>query len=167
MEVLGKMNLCALLNKSCTTPQIVLPPDLMRDIASGEVFKAHSVTKSREVKEEVGLNRLDPADYPTELLQPVFEAMRKYRQFRAAWIFSHPELQAQARSGRGYQLLILMDPRESTIYHELNMVIAAAQRRDDIVHHGLVDEGDPAYIAKLFGAAQPFYLASDFARPAS
>ena len=155
------MNLWAQLNKSCTTPQFIIPPDLMRDIASGVVFKPESTT-DRGPAEEVSLKILDPADYPTELVQPVFEVMRKHRQFRADWIFANPTLQAEAVSGRGYQLMILMDPRDDQVFHELNMVIAASQRRDDIVHHGLVDEHDPAYITALFGVAQPFYTATDF-----
>jgi hypothetical protein len=88
LEVLGKVGLRALVNKCCAMPQLILPPELMRDIASGKVFQSSDVT-SREM-EEITLRLLDPADYPTDLIQPVFEILRKHRQFRAAWIFTYP-----------------------------------------------------------------------------
>ena len=162
MEVLGKVGFRAVLNKSCTTPQFIIPPDLMRDIASGEVFQPVGLA-NEEV--EYALDRLDPADYPTTLVQAAFEVLRQHRNFRAVWIFHSPAGAALAPSGRGYQFLLLMDPRDEAIYHEFNLVMAAAADRADDIGHGLVDETDPVYIADLFRQAEPFYLAVDFAQP--
>jgi hypothetical protein len=164
MEVLGKVGFRAVVNKSCTTPQFTVPPDLMRDIASGKVFEPLPVEHD-EI--EVALDLLDPADYPTGLVQAAFEVLRKYRNFRAVWIFRSPRGAAVAPSGRGYQFLLLMEPRDDAIYHEFNMVIAAAGSREDDIGHGLVDETDPVYIANLFRQAAPFYVATDFAQPRS
>jgi len=164
MEVLGKAGVRAVLNKSCSTPQFILPPDLMRDIASGKVFEPLGI---EDDDVEVALELLDPADYPTELVQAAFEVLRKHRNFRAVWIFRSPSGAAVAPSGRGYQFLLLMEPRDPAIYHEFNMVIAAAGDREDDIGHGLVDETDPVYIAHLFRQATPFYVAADFAQPRS
>ena len=164
MEILGKVGLRAVLNKSCTTPEFTAPPDLMRDIASGKIFEPLGI-KSRDVP--VALELLDPADYPTNLVQAAFEVLRKYRNFRAVWIFRSPRGAAAAPSGRGYQFLLLMEPRDDTIYHEFNLVIAAAGDREDDISHGLVDETDPVKIAHLFRRAAPFYVAADFAQARS
>jgi hypothetical protein len=161
MEILGKMNMRATINKSCTTPEFTMPPDLMRDIASGEVLEPLPEGET----ETFTLNRLDPADFPTYLLQPVFEFCRRQREYRAAWIFDSPASSAKvaAKGGRGYHLLLLMDPRERIIHHDLNLIIAAALHdREDDVTHGLIDETDPVYVAELFRVAKPFYLAADF-----
>ncbi len=162
MEILGRIGLHAVINKSCTTPQFDLPPDLMQDIANGKVFQPLPL-EDDEI--EVALDLLDPADYPTTLVQAAFEVIRKHRNFRAAWIFRSPRGEAVAPSGRGYQFLLLMEPRDSVIYHELNLVMAAARDLEDDISHGLVDEADPVYIANLFRQAEPFYVAADFAQP--
>jgi hypothetical protein len=59
MEVVGSVGLGAVLNKSCTSPQFTLPPDLMRDIASGKVFEPLGLAPD-EVEDALEL--LDPAD---------------------------------------------------------------------------------------------------------
>ena len=33
-------------------------------------------------------NIVNPADYPTHLIQPAFEIMRRHKNFRAAWVLS-------------------------------------------------------------------------------
>ncbi len=164
MEVLGKIGFRAIINKSCTTPQSTIPPDLMRDIASGKVFQPLPIG-GEEVA--AALDLLDPADYPTGLVQAAFEVLRRHRNFRAVWIFRHPGRASLAPSGRAYQFLLLMDPRDDAIYHEFNIVLAAAADREDDISHGLVDETDPVYIANVFRQAAPFYLAADFAQPRS
>jgi hypothetical protein len=44
-------------------------------------------------------------------------------------------LRAIAPSGRGYQFLVLMEPRDDAICHEFNMVIAAARSRENDIGH--------------------------------
>ena len=161
LEILGGAGMHAVLNKGCTTPEFTAPPDLMRDIASGKVFEPMSLETNPI---EVALDLLDPADYPTRLVQSGFEVLRKYRNFRAAWIFRRAR-GAEIASGKvGYQFFVLMEPRDEVIYHEFNMVIAAACAPEDDVAQGLVDETDPVYIANLFRQAEPFYVAADFAQ---
>lgn len=164
LEVLGKMNLRAVLNKSCTTPEFTIPPDLMRDLASGEVLEP--MTEGN--RQTFSLDLLDPADYPTYLVQPVFEYLRRQKQYRAAWIFRSPseEAKASAKGGHGYHLAFLMDPRDRIVHHDLNLIIAAALSwSDDELTHGLIDETDPVEVAGLFRQAPPFYVAVDFAQP--
>jgi hypothetical protein len=160
LEALGKCGLRTILNKSCTTPEFILPADLMRDIASGEVFRP-LLRDDKAPAEERALNLIDPADYPTDIVQPVFEVLRKHRQFRAAWIFLDGPAAAEGR--RLYQLLFLMDPRDAEVHHEVNMVLAALRSELNVeIDHGMVDETDPVYIADMFRQATPFYLAADF-----
>jgi len=80
-------------------------------------------------REHGKLKILNPADYPTDLIQPVFELLRRHKNFRAAWIFGATDAKPQPASGRGYQLLLLMEPRDAVIFHDLNMTVAAARRR--------------------------------------
>jgi len=163
MEVLGKVGLRALVNKSCAMPQLILPPELMRDIASGKVFHSSNVN-SREM-EEVNLRLLDPADYPTDLIQPAFEILRKHRQFRAAWIFTQPPTTTESTARRCYHFILLMDPLDDAVYNDFNLVLAGSHGPEVEVYHSPIDESDPVYVAKFFRRAHPFYVAADFAQP--
>src|SRR5712691_2828101 len=128
LEILGKMNLRALLNRSCTTGCFTLPPDLMRDLASGVALQP--LPLGTESQEQV-LNVVDPADYPTDLIQPLFESLRKHPEFRAAWVLRRPE--PTPAGGTHYQIMLLMDPRDEVIVHDFNLVLVSACREPNAV----------------------------------
>lgn len=157
LEVLGVMKMRAVLNKNCQTGEITLPADLLRDLASGAALEPLGTG------EEMVLGKLGiilPEDYPTDLLQPLFEILRRHREFRAAWIF-RDEREQEPRAD--FQLLVYMDLRDAEIFHDLNMTLstaATAARR--VVGIGFVPEDEPAYIAQIFHAVQPFFVAADF-----
>jgi len=164
LEILGKVGLRAVINKSCATGQVTIPPDLMRDLADGSALAPIPLGEREHGK----LKILNPADYPTDLIQPVFELLRRHRNFRAAWIFGATDAKPQPASGRGYQLLLLMEPRDAVIFHDLNMTVAAARPKTHEVRLGLLDEKDVNFIEQLFRKAPPFYTAADYTwRPGS
>jgi len=160
LEILGATGLRAIINKSCATGSVVLPPDLMRDLADGTALKPLPLDSS---KEEKVLNRLDPADYPTNLIQPVFDFLRCHANFRAAWIFG-PSRNANDPAKPVYQLAILMEPRDEALLHDFNLVAQAAKRMACEVELTLLDETDAAEVARLFQRAQPFFVAADYGR---
>lgn len=163
LEILGTTGLRAIINKSCATGSIVIPSDLMRDLANGTALKPLPLDGCPPV--EKVLTRLDPADYPTNLIQPVFEHLRRHANFRAAWVFGPPKGAGKARSRPVYQLAILMEPRDATLFHDFNMVAQAAKGAACEVELTLLDEKDAAVIADLFRQAQPFFVAADYKRP--
>ncbi|HVM49391.1 MAG TPA: hypothetical protein VMU04_15290 [Candidatus Acidoferrum sp.] len=69
-------------SQDCATGDLTIPPNLMRDLANGTALKP----LPPKVEERL-LQKLDPADYPTEVIQAAFEVMRRHRNFRAAWVF--------------------------------------------------------------------------------
>jgi hypothetical protein len=164
LELLGKMNLRARLNQSCKTGSLMMPPDLMRDVADGSAFEPRETEST--LKSEV-LNIVDPADYPTDLLQPVFEILRQHRHFRAAWVLEHGKPDDNdAAAGRHFQFLIHMEPKDPTIYHDFNLVLAnAALANGHQADSGYVDETDTAYLASLWQQVPPFYTAPDHKPP--
>ena len=101
------------------------------------------------------LQILNPADYPTALVQAVFEFTRRQPAFRAAWISG--TLPAPA-SGREYQLLFFMEPRDEVIFHDLNMIIQAA-REGATIHLGLLTGDD---VKRIAPGAPPFFTAPDY-----
>ena len=152
LEIIGKCGLPALLNRSCATGSICVPPDLMRDLANGRALEPLPETGERT---ESRVKILDPADYPTGLVQAVFEFVRHQPAFRAAWIFETLPPPAQ---GRSYQLLFRMEPRDEKVFHDLNMIIQAARAGQE-VGLGLLTPEDEQSIA---GQAAPFYAAPGY-----
>jgi len=61
--------------------------------------------------------------------------------------------------------MLLMEPRDEALVHEVNLVAQAARPKTDDIKLGLVDETEDArYIGQLFAAAPPFFTAADYHR---
>ena len=63
LQILWSLGWMAAINKSCATGEVIIPPELMRDLASGKALAPRGMG-SGKVK-QIELNILDPADYPT------------------------------------------------------------------------------------------------------
>ena len=163
LEILGHAGLRAVVNKSCATGEVTIPPDLMRALADGSALAPHDL--GRQPEEQMSVIPIDAADYPTDLIQPVFEVLRRHPQFRAAWVFGFTPAAAPPAEQRGYCLTLLMEPRDETLLHEVNLVAHAARPPTHEIKITLVDETDAGYVAQLFAAAPPFFTAADYGRP--
>lgn len=161
MQILGSMELRAVINKSSrTTGTAIIPWDLMCDLASGKAL----VPIASEPERTDRLKIIEPASFPTDIVQQLFEVLRQYSNFRAAWIFTHPKKEAEPDGRPHYQVLVLMDPRDEAIYRDLSIVVAELGRREKI-ESGYLNEKDPSFIESLFRQAIPFFIASDYLRP--
>jgi hypothetical protein len=160
LELIGKCGLPAVLNRGCTTGEITLPPDLLCDLADGSIFQPIG---PRETK-RAAVTTLNPADYPTDLVQRAFEFIRHHRAFRAAWVFLLPDDAAVSAGTQKYQLLFLMAP-DKALFHDLNLALHCSPPKGLAFDIGVVDETDKVQVMTLFAKAQPFYLAQDFNDP--
>ena len=158
LEILGTTKFGAVFNKGCATGSITIWPDLMRDLVSGAAFKPHSLSQGDMLEQKVDL--LNPADYPTELVQRAFESFRRHKNFRAAWVFG-----GEKDGKRGYHLLALMDPRDEAIYHDFNLTVHSNHSQAYGIFLGLLDERDQTYVENFFRQAKPFYVAADYPLP--
>ena len=161
MLILGGANLRAHVNRGCKTGGVLIGPDMMRGIADGTALATNEFEPTKNVK----LKKLDPADYPTNIVQSLFELMRQHKNFRAAWIFGRPKSQPEPPNGRGYNLMVLMEPRDAVLCRDLNLVAGSAAGKLNELELGYVPINDGSYTAKLFAEAEPFYVAADYERP--
>lgn len=163
LDVLGKMELRGMINMGCKTGAIYLPPEMMRDVADGSALEPLEPTG--ETISRV-MSVIDPAYYPTDLLQPVFEILRQHRNFRAAWVLVESDPNAPESDEWHYQFAIHMDPPDVAVLHEFNLVLSSAARATgDRVEFGQVDGTNLEYLVDLWRSAEPFYVAPGHSRP--
>jgi len=162
LEILGKADLWAEINNGCETGSMFIGPELMRDLANGKALEPTG-TEGEEV--EAAMKIVDPADYPTDLLQPVYEKLRQHRQFRVAWLFT--EMPDAVKPGQPplYYFLVVMDKWDEVLFHEFNMVVAAASGSKYRFSLMPSTEADHASITILVETGPPFYAASDYQPP--
>lgn len=158
LELLSKMNLRTVLNRNCATGEVELPQNLMSDVADGSAFDAPPMDGPSQQKT---LTLIEPADYPTDLLQPIFEFVRQHENFRALWVFHHGEDHRAPGGGLHYQFVVHMDPRDASIYHDFQLVVASTCKDPNEAGSGCVDETDENYLAALWDLVKPFYVAKD------
>lgn len=163
LEIIGKTGFAAVLNRGCATGELALPAELLCDLADGSIFKPTGLGETIHAAVTV----LNPADYPTDLIQRAFEFIRHHRAFRAAWVFLLPAHVAASGGMQKYQLLFLVSPRDKPLLHDLNLALNCSPPKGVVFEIGTVDETDTVQIMTLFAKAQPFYLAQDFTRPAA
>jgi hypothetical protein len=156
LEVIGKMNLHAILNRSCTTGSFFFGPDLMLDLVNGKALEPLGSGPA----EEHTVDLIDAADYPTDVIQPLFETLRRHRSFRAAWVTRRKE--PTPLGGAHYQFLLLAQPKDEKATHDFNIVLQTVRKEPDDVSFGCVDEDDTDYVRYLLERAIPFYTAPDF-----
>jgi hypothetical protein len=162
LGMLGKLNLAMAVNKGCSTGDISLPPQSLIRLASGAAFNPPPLDDKGS--ERLQLDKLNPADYPTDLVQAVFEFCRQHGRFRAVWIFSRGIAGQPAAARKAYYILVLMEPRDATLFHDFNLVAKSVSQEYE-VNLSLTESNAPECIADLFRQAQPFYMAADYQPP--
>jgi SseB protein C-terminal domain len=145
-------------NKGCVTGEVAINADLVRDLASGKVFQPTENDPSLKKTGTVAV--LDPADYPTEMVQRAFEFMRRHKHFRAAWV-----LRETATGRPGYVIGVLMEPHDTVLYHDFNLAVHAGHSPDYDTYLLLLDEKSPAGHREMMKQTPPFYTAPDFRPP--
>jgi hypothetical protein len=162
LEILGKMNFHAHVNFGCTTGSMKIPPDLMRDLASGKVLAPLGLHGGKE--EDRHMRIVPAADFPTDFVQAAFELLRKHRQFRAAFLLTDLSEVSPAGQPPKYHFGIVMEPEDEVLFHDLNMVLAAASANRYAFDLSLLDAET---VLSMFRAGTPFYMATDYQPPAS
>lgn len=159
-EILGVMKMRAVINKSCSTGELTLNDALMRDLADGSALRPGS--GPAETK-NLTITTIDPADYPSHLVQAAFEKMKKHSAFRTAWIFTPGGTEDAQRNKQDYVLLVLMNPTNEQLRHELTLVVQLAAKPGDQFTIMALDEKNEAYVRDFFKRfPTTFYTAAGF-----
>lgn len=164
MEILGAMKFRAVINQGCATGNITIGPDLMRDLANGTALTPPPKSSNPPVNKTFSL--INPADYPIDLIQPLFEHMRQHPEFKAAWVFGEAGNETGASGLPVFYVLVLMQPPDEKLFHDFNIVAQAAKGKKCEVELSLTNPEDKAEIARTFRQAHPFFVAPGYHPPA-
>jgi hypothetical protein len=156
LEIIGKMELRAIINPACATGTFEAPPDMMRDLASGVALQP---LPSGPIVERI-FNVIDPADYPTDLIQPLFEVSRRDWRYRAAWVMRGKE--PAAAGGTSYAFFVWIDPPDAALVHDCNIVLQNSRNETDEASITVLDEQRRRDLDLLFSQTAPFHKAPDF-----
>jgi hypothetical protein len=154
-EMVGVMNFSLVLNKSCPTGEFRMNDALLRDLANGEALRATSPDHT----DKMTLHQVDPAHYPTDIIQAAFQKMRQHSAFRAAWLLAqHDEKEWW------YVLMTLINPPDDQLRHELDLVVQLARSKSDLaVRTAQLDLGNPENVTGAFRQfPDTFYTAPGF-----
>ncbi len=145
-------------NKGCVTGEIAIKSDLIRDLVSGQVFQP---TENDTTQHKTGTATvLDPADYPTEMVQRAFEFMRRHKNFRAAWVW-----RATVAGRPGYAVGAVMEPRDAVLFHDFNLAVHAGHSPDFETYLVLLDAESPGAYRQIMEESPPFYRVPDYLPP--
>ena len=163
LALLAKLEYRAVLNfQCCTTQELGLSPAMMSDVADGSALAPEA---GPLVRKDVDVVTLNAADYPTDLLQPMFEVLRKHAAFRAAWVFLRYVEKPSEEAERMYQFVVIMNPKDDVIFHDLKIVSQSALPPGTNAHLVCSDENNTDLLATLWPLSAPFYTAPDYVRP--
>ena len=160
LEILGKMEIRAQINPSCSTGNVTIPPDLMRDLVSGEALRTHPLHSGKVEKRHSRI--VPPSEFPTDLVQPAFELLRKHAEFRAAFVLTDLPDHTPPGGRKKYVFAIIMDPEDEALFHDLNMVIATGCAKK---YEFALSVISPEEIGTFFRAGAPFFRAPDYQPP--
>ena len=158
LAMLGVTSFGAVFNKSCATGEFSIKCDLIRDLASGKVFQPTELDPRQQKTGTAAV--LDPADYPTDVVQRAFEFMRRHKNFRAAWVW-----RATVAGRAGYAVGTVMEPRDAVLFHDLNLAVHAGHSRDYETYLVLLDEESSTCHRQMMEQMPPFYTVPDYLRP--
>jgi hypothetical protein len=154
-KILQSYHMKVVINPACPSGEMHLDANAVQKLADGSILQPTAGTLECQ-----GVARpVDPADYPTDLLQALFEFLRSREDVQAAWI-----LETQPEPGdpdRQYVFALLaVDAGEEL---EQDFIVVAQNVRSREASYGVMLL-DPrlATHAKIIARISPFYAAPGF-----
>jgi hypothetical protein len=141
------------INPACKTTTLFLDVAVAKKLADGSIFDP----EGGETKEGFA-SIVDPADYPTDFLQPLFCFLRERPQVQAAWLLQE-ETEPEMPVGYVFVLKITGEPQR--VERDFRVVARSACPKG--VEYG-VTLFDPTNeeLAQLTDHSTPFYAAPDY-----
>ena len=147
-----------MLNPSCGPATTYLDQNAIKMLADGSILKP--IPEGAEKRGNVVI--VDPADYPTDFLQPLFQFLRQRTDVKAAWLFKQTDLPAGNDPVYVFVLKALGDAKQ--LKQDFGVVAKGACPKN--AEFGVVTlDPNNAALVQITSKATPFYSAPDYQAP--
>ena len=146
------------LNPACGMGEILLDHNAVAKIADGSILKPID-DESESVSGAVKL--VDPADYPTDFLQPLFQFLRTRPEVKAAWLFQQTD---GPKERTVYVFGLWATGDTETARQDFSVVAKAAHPAETDFGVFIMDPAEPQ-MAEMMRRHQPFFAAPGFTPP--
>jgi hypothetical protein len=114
-------------------------PVLMMDIEGVKRLAAKEVPATDAPPQEGRVQILTAADYPTKLVQHLFQYLRQSPLVRAAWLARNLD---RTEPGTGYIVMLLGTDRQKKVQQDIIIVAGPALGKDDTRHVAMLEGPD-------------------------
>jgi len=144
------------INPACSTNAVFLDIEGVKKLADGSIL-----TPETGPMKQGTVQLVEPADYPTDFLQPLFVFCRDRPQVKAAWLFR--EL-PQPGSPTCYVIMLKIVGDTAALERDFRVVAGCACPED--VEYGLIlIDPNNTELVKVTSTSTPFYAALDYKAP--
>ena len=130
-----------------------------RMLADGTILRPIPSTAQQQGRVKI----VEPADYPTDFLQPLFRFLGGRPEVKAAWLFRQIEQPDPARINYVFGLLVACSSTEQLLQDFA--VVAKSATRDEADFGVTIINSDEPAVAEIISRHPAFYAAPDYKAP--
>lgn len=146
------------INPACKIAATYMDMNAVKKLADGSILKPVEDGATHEGT----VNIVEPADYPTDFLQPLFRFLRERPQVKAAWLFRHFTPADPTRTYYVFALRVIGDAEK--VKQDFAVVAHAACPEKTDYGVMIIDPKDQA-LARVTSTHPAFYAAPDYKSP--
>jgi hypothetical protein len=153
---IASMDLGFVINPT-NAPEVEMDVNAARKLADGSILTPLDPATNRPARIQV----VNPADYPTELVQSLFKFLHGRLEIRAAWIFYRLLNERNERAPNEYAIGLLAVGNIEPLKQQIQIVANGAKQPGTTITLATLDLKEPG-IAAIVAHYPPFYAAPDF-----
>jgi SseB protein C-terminal domain/SseB protein N-terminal domain len=144
------------LNPACTMPAMFFDTNAIKKLADGSILAPEA-----EESKQGTVTIVEPADYPTDFLQPIFRFLRERPEAEAAWLFRE---QTPPGARTSYVFVLKVRGDAAAVLNDFKVVATGACAKD--VDYGVcLLDGQFPELEQVTFTRTPFYAAPGYKAP--
>ncbi len=144
------------INPACGGHAVFLDLDGVKQISKAPYFEP-----AKGQKKQGPVKLIAAADYPTDLVNSVFQLLRERKEVQAAWLGQEME---RTEPGTAYIFLVLATGGQEKLQQDILIVAGSACPKGSVCHVSFPDPANPE-VKTVTAKFPPFYAAPGFKGP--
>lgn len=159
-HIISAQDIPIVVNPATGTGEFSLDVRGVKMLADGSILKADGNLPEERWHGKVKL--VDPADYPTDLLQPIFRFLKMRPEVRAVWLFR--KVKEDKAQEIYYIFALKITGNEEQLKNDFSIV--ARESNEEKIDFGItILDGTFEPMEKVVEKSPPFYAAPDYKAP--